>query len=91
MFVATGLSGIAPLIHGLILFGRSQMMRKALPYTLAKAGCLLSGTSFYVVSLPISYAKEISTLTHVIVRLGILKVDIRASSTSGAPIPSFTS
>lgn len=52
MFVATGLSGVTPLIHGLIVFGMSQMMRKAFPYTLAKAGCLLSGTSFYAVSLP---------------------------------------
>jgi hypothetical protein len=67
------------------------MMRKALPYTLAKAGCLLSGTSFYIVSLSISYAKERSSLTHVVNRLGILKVNIQASSTSGAPMPSFTS
>ncbi|KAJ5364598.1 hemolysin-III family protein [Penicillium cataractarum] len=52
MFVATGLSGVAPLIHGLSVFGMSQMMRKALPYTLAKAGCLLSGTSFYVTRFP---------------------------------------
>ncbi|KAE8334483.1 hypothetical protein BDV24DRAFT_156825 [Aspergillus arachidicola] len=44
MFVATGLSGVAPLIHGFYVFGMSQMMRKALPYTLAKAGCLPSGT-----------------------------------------------
>jgi adiponectin receptor len=54
MFVATALSGVAPLIHGLIVFGMSQMMRKALPYTLAKAGFLLSGTLFYAVSLLIS-------------------------------------
>ncbi|OAQ61384.1 hemolysin-III family protein [Purpureocillium lilacinum] len=59
MFVATGLSGVAPLIHGLNVFGMSQMMRKALPYTLAKAGCLLSGTSFYAVSLPTSHTREI--------------------------------
>ncbi|KAH8737118.1 hemolysin-III family protein [Ilyonectria robusta] len=52
MFVATGLSGIAPLIHGLIAFGMSQMMRKAFPYTLAKAGCLLSRTSFYATRFP---------------------------------------
>ncbi|KAJ5414213.1 hemolysin-III family protein [Penicillium cosmopolitanum] len=58
MFVATGLSGIAPLIHGLNVFGMSQMMKKAFPYTLAKAGCLLSGTSFY--------AKF--TLTHVVLK-----------------------
>ncbi|KAL4862943.1 hypothetical protein BDV12DRAFT_206859 [Aspergillus spectabilis] len=52
MFVATGLSGVAPLIHGLNVFGMSQMMRKAFPYTLAKAGCLLSGTSFYATRFP---------------------------------------
>ncbi|KAJ6035562.1 hemolysin-III family protein [Penicillium canescens] len=52
MFVATGLSGVAPLIHGLNVFGTSQMMRKAFPYTLAKAGCLLSGTSFYATRFP---------------------------------------
>ena len=62
MFVATGLSGIAPLIHGLSVFGISQMMKKALPDTLAKAGCLLSGTSFYAVSLPILQTEE--TLTY---------------------------
>lgn len=49
-FVATGLSGVAPLIHGLVLSGRMEMMRKALPYTLVKAGCLLSGTAIYAVS-----------------------------------------
>ncbi|KAJ6117805.1 hemolysin-III family protein [Penicillium sp. IBT 18751x] len=52
MFVATGLSGVAPLIHGFNLFGMSQMMRKALPYTLEKAGFLLSGTSFYATRFP---------------------------------------
>ncbi|EEQ30825.1 hypothetical protein McanMca71_002103 [Microsporum canis] len=52
MFVATGLSGVAPLIHGLNVFGMSLMMRKAFPYTLAKAGCLLSGTSFYATRFP---------------------------------------
>lgn len=51
MFVATGLCGLAPLIHGISVFGMSQMMRKAFPYTMAKAGCLLSGVSFYAVSL----------------------------------------
>ncbi|KAL5344257.1 hypothetical protein ACLOAV_010761 [Pseudogymnoascus australis] len=91
MFVATGLSGVAPLIHGLIVFGMSQMMRKAFPYTLAKAGCLLSGTLFYAVSLPISHTRRKSTLTHVVLRPGFLKVDILANSTYGALIRSFTS
>lgn len=57
MFVATGLSGVAPLIHGLKVFGMSQMMRKAFPYTMAKAFCLLSGTSFYAVSLSTSHTR----------------------------------
>lgn len=58
MFVVTGLYGVVPVIHGLNMFGMSQMMRKAFPYTLAKAGCLLSGTLFYAVSLPISHSAE---------------------------------
>ncbi|KAF5988551.1 hemolysin-III family protein [Fusarium bulbicola] len=48
-FIATGLFGLLPLIHGTHIFGMSQMTRKALPYTLAKAGCLLLGTSLYVI------------------------------------------
>ncbi|KAK5351777.1 hypothetical protein LTR11_003876 [Exophiala xenobiotica] len=90
VFVATGLCGVAPLIHGLNVFGMSQMMRKAFPYTLAKAGCLLSGTSFYAVSLPFSHTREKLTLTHVVLRPGFPKVDILANSTYGAPIRSFT-
>jgi adiponectin receptor len=50
--------GVAPLIHGLNVFGMSEMMRKAFPYTLAKAGCLLSGTLFYAVSLPFSQERN---------------------------------
>ena len=91
MFVATGLSGVAPLIHGLNVFGMSQMMRKAFLYTLAKAGCLLSGTWVYAVSLPVSYTREKLTLTHVVLRPGFPKVDILANSTYGDPIRSFTS
>jgi predicted membrane channel-forming protein YqfA (hemolysin III family) len=90
MFVATGLSGVAPLIHGLNVFGMSQMMRKAFPYTLAKAGCLLSGTSFYAVSFPISHTEKL-TLIHMVLRQGFPKVNILANSTYGAPIRSFTS
>lgn len=63
MFVATGLSGVAPLLHGLNVFGMSQMMRKAFPYTMVKAVCLLSGTSFYAVNLPISHTREIDPNT----------------------------
>ena len=58
MFVATGFCGVAPLIHGLNVFGISQMMRKAFLHTLAKGGCLLSGVSFYAVSLPISHRES---------------------------------
>jgi len=58
MFVATGLCGVAPLIHGLNVFGISQMMRKAFPYTLVKAGCLLSGTAFYTASSQIPHMRE---------------------------------
>lgn len=63
MFVATGMCGVAPLIHGLKVFGMPLMMHKAFPYTMTKAACLLSGVSFYAVSLP--QEKERLTLTHV--------------------------
>jgi adiponectin receptor len=69
MFVATGMCGVAPLIHGFNVFGLSLMMRKAFPYTMAKAGCLLSGVSFYAVSFPISYIREKLTLTHVVLKV----------------------
>lgn len=69
MFVATDLFDVAPLIHGLNLFDMSQMMRKAFPYTLTKAGCLLSETSFYAVNLSTSHTREKLTLTHVISKI----------------------
>lgn len=68
IFMATGLSGVVPLIHGLNMFGMSQMMKKAFPYTLAKAGFLLLGTLFYAVSLPISFTTQRSTLIYVVLR-----------------------
>ena len=68
MFVATGLYGVAPLIHGLQVFGMSQMIKKALLYTLAKAGCLLSGTFFYAVSLPISRKRGKLTPTPIVLQ-----------------------
>ena len=80
----------AEMLSLILFFGVSQMIRKALPYTLAKAFCLLSGTSFYAVSLPISHTREKLTLTHVVLRPGFPKVDILASSAYGAPIRSFT-
>jgi adiponectin receptor len=91
MFVATGLCGVAPLIHGIKVFGMSQMMKKAFPYTMAKAGCLLSGTAFYSVSLPNPYIREKKDLTQVILRPGIPKVDILANLIYGARIRSSTS
>ena len=53
-FVATGMSVVAPLIHGLSIFGLDLMNKKAFTYTLvAKIGCLLSKTALYAVSLPL--------------------------------------
>lgn len=52
-FVATGMSVVAPLVHGLDVFGLDLMNKKAFTYTMvAKIGCLLSGTALYAVSLP---------------------------------------
>lgn len=51
-FVATGLSGFAPLIHGVKMFGVSQMMKQSgMPYYLIEGGFLLSGAFIYVVRL----------------------------------------
>ncbi|KAL6825591.1 mPR-typeG-protein-coupled receptor [Trichoderma sp. SZMC 28015] len=52
-FVGTGLSGFAPLIHGIVMFGWAQMMKQSgLPYYLAEAGCLLLGALIYVTKFP---------------------------------------
>lgn len=52
-FVGTGLSGFAPLIHGVTMFGWSQMMKQSgMPYYLAEAGFLLSGALIYVTKFP---------------------------------------
>lgn len=91
MFVATSLCGVVPLIHGIKVFGMSQMIKKAFPHTMAKAGCLLSGTTFYAVSLPNLYIREKKDLTQVILRLGIQKLDILANLIYGARIRSSTS
>ncbi|KAL3496000.1 hypothetical protein BJX62DRAFT_222307 [Aspergillus germanicus] len=40
------------LFQELIVFSISQLIRKAFPYTLAKAGCLLSRVSFYTTRFP---------------------------------------
>ncbi len=58
-FVATGLSGFAPLIHGLKIFGFSQMMKQSgMPYYLIEGGFLLLGALIYAVSLRISHRME---------------------------------
>jgi len=55
-FVATSMSVVAPLVHGINVFGLDLMNKKAFTYTLvAKIGCLLSGTVLYAVSLPFSH------------------------------------
>ena len=58
-FVVTGLSGFAPLIHGIKMFGISQMMKQSgMPYYLIEGGFLLLGALIYTVSLYISRIVE---------------------------------
>ncbi|KAK7219202.1 hypothetical protein V2G26_007205 [Clonostachys chloroleuca] len=55
-FVATGISVVAPLIHGLDVFGLDLMNKKAFTWTIvAKIGCLLSGTALYAIRFPESW------------------------------------
>lgn len=50
-FVGLGMSGIAPVVHGLYLFGLRTMLRQSgLPYYLAEAGLLVTGAVVYAVS-----------------------------------------
>lgn len=59
-FIATGLSGFAPLIHGVKMFGFSQMMKQSgMPYYLIEGGFLLLGALIYVVGHHISHMTEI--------------------------------
>lgn len=59
VFLATGMSVVAPLIHGISIFGLDLMNKKAFSYTLvAKIGCLLPGTTLYAVSLPFFNTRE---------------------------------
>ncbi|KAF5861269.1 hypothetical protein ETB97_000461 [Aspergillus alliaceus] len=52
-FVATGLSGFAPLIHGVRMFGVSQMMKQSgMPYYLIEGGFLLIGALVYATKFP---------------------------------------
>jgi predicted membrane channel-forming protein YqfA (hemolysin III family) len=65
-FVATGMSVVVPLLHGLNIFGLDLMKNKAFTYTMvAKIGCLLSGTVLYVVSLRFCpHKRKIDSDTH---------------------------
>ncbi|KAL7807166.1 mPR-typeG-protein-coupled receptor [Trichoderma aethiopicum] len=52
-FVGTGLSGFAPLIHGISIFGFSQMMKQSgMPYYLIEGGFLLLGALVYATKFP---------------------------------------
>ncbi|KAJ0107652.1 hypothetical protein J7T55_010257 [Diaporthe amygdali] len=52
-FVGTGMSGLAPLAHGLYLFGLPTMMRQSgMPYYLAEGGLLCLGVSVYATRFP---------------------------------------
>ncbi len=49
-FVGTGLSGLAPLGHGIQMFGLPQMMKQSgMPYYLAEGGFLVFGAFLYAV------------------------------------------
>ncbi|KAI1082455.1 mPR-like GPCR protein [Whalleya microplaca] len=52
-FVCTGLSGLAPIVHGICLFGFARMMRQSgLPYYLAEGGLFLLGAVVYATRFP---------------------------------------
>ncbi|KAK3293281.1 mPR-like GPCR protein [Chaetomium fimeti] len=52
-FVGLGTSGFAPLIHGITMFGWSQMVKQSgMPYYLVEGGFLLAGTFFYATKFP---------------------------------------
>lgn len=52
VFIGTGLSGLAPLIHGIKIFGWLQMIKQSgMFYYLIEGGFLLLGTLFYIVSV----------------------------------------
>jgi adiponectin receptor len=63
-FVATGLSGVAPIAHGICLFGWTGMARQSgLPYYLAEGGLLILGAVVYAVSRFLIRALEGDLLT----------------------------
>ncbi|KAF8242785.1 Hly-III related protein [Wilcoxina mikolae CBS 423.85] len=52
-FVGTGLSGFAPLAHGIRLFGWTQMWRMSgMPYYLLEGALLILGALFYAARIP---------------------------------------
>ncbi|KAI1088883.1 mPR-like GPCR protein [Rostrohypoxylon terebratum] len=52
-FVSTGLSGLAPIIHGICMFGFAQMMKQSgLAYYLAEGGLFLLGAVVYATRFP---------------------------------------
>ncbi|KAK3901663.1 hemolysin-III channel protein Izh2 [Staphylotrichum tortipilum] len=52
-FVTTGLSGFAPLAHGIQMFGFAQMMRQSgMPYYLAEGALLALGAVIYATRFP---------------------------------------
>ncbi|KAI1483588.1 hypothetical protein K445DRAFT_309523 [Daldinia sp. EC12] len=52
-FVCTGLSGLAPIIHGIVMFGFAQMVKQSgLPYYLAEGGLFLLGAIVYATRFP---------------------------------------
>ncbi|PTB34927.1 hypothetical protein M441DRAFT_154558 [Trichoderma asperellum CBS 433.97] len=53
VFIGTGLSGFAPLIHGIKMFGWLQMVKQSgLLYYLLEGGFLLLGALFYITKFP---------------------------------------
>lgn len=52
VFIGTGLSGFAPLIHGIRIFGWLQMMKQSgMFYYLIEGGLLFIGALLYIVSM----------------------------------------
>ncbi|CAG9945215.1 unnamed protein product, partial [Clonostachys rosea f. rosea IK726] len=56
VFIATGISVVAPLIYRLDIFGLDLINKKAFTCTIVvKIGCLLSGTALYTIRFPKSW------------------------------------
>ncbi|KAI1437386.1 mPR-like GPCR protein [Xylaria sp. CBS 124048] len=53
VFVVTGLSGLAPIVHGIHMFGFEQMVRQSgLPYYIAEGGIFMIGAGVYAARFP---------------------------------------